>query len=133
MRLFRVILTICRANPVQKEPIVAGTKYSLLIYCNIMEISTDIDERKPKKNGDMGVKISVRRANKTVFINTGLFTKVKFTGTEFLCLISQMVTSIKTHGKEHLVDIEALKILDYESYSNNKREPSDSLCGGDVP
>ena len=98
-----------------------------------MEISTDIDERKPKKNGDMGVKISVRRANKTVFINTGLFTKVKFTGTEFLCLISQMVTSIKTHGKEHLVDIEALKILDYESYSNNKREPSDSLCGGDVP
>lgn len=83
MRLFRVILTICRANPVQKEPIVAGIFYPLLIYCNIMEISTYIDGRKPKKNGDMGVKISVRRANKTVFINTGLFTKVKFTGTEF--------------------------------------------------
>ena len=48
-----------------------------------MEISIYIDGRKPKKNGDMPVKIALRRANKTVFINSGLYTRVKFDGTVF--------------------------------------------------
>ena len=48
-----------------------------------MEISTYIDGRRPKKNGDMSVKIAVRRANSVIFVNTGLYTKTKFAGTEF--------------------------------------------------
>jgi len=48
-----------------------------------MEISIYIDGRKPKKNGDMPVKIALRRANKTVFIHTGVYTKYKFQGFTF--------------------------------------------------
>lgn len=48
-----------------------------------MEISIYIDGRKPRKTGDMPVKIALRRNNKTVFVNTGLFTHTKFIGTVF--------------------------------------------------
>lgn len=37
----------------------------------------------PKNNGDMPIKVQIRRANSTISINSGLFTKVKFTGMEF--------------------------------------------------
>lgn len=48
-----------------------------------MEISVYIDGRKPRKTGEMPVKIALRRSNKTVFVNTGLFTHTKFIGTVF--------------------------------------------------
>lgn len=48
-----------------------------------MEISIYIDGRKPTKTGEMPVKIALRRANKTVFVNTGIRAKTKFTGAIF--------------------------------------------------
>lgn len=48
-----------------------------------MEISIYIDGRKPTKSGEMPVKIALRRANRTVFVNTGMRSSAKFTGMVF--------------------------------------------------
>lgn len=50
---------------------------------SIMEITVYVDGRRPRKNGDMPVKIVVRRNNQTLVLNTGLMTAKKFKGTIF--------------------------------------------------
>lgn len=59
-----------------------------------MEISTYIDGRRPKQNGDMPVKIAIRRNSDTLFISTGLYTKTRFSGFNFPQ--SEMAAKTKT-------------------------------------